>query len=85
MVDTTQMDDPEVESCSEDQARRVWIDAVDEHPITCTASWQYGPMHREFTGTRDEVIRWAVSQPADAYWIFEGGTFVPLDPDTLQA
>ena len=54
-----------------------WVVAEEDH---WRAAWQQPGQSRTIDGTRSEVIAWALSQPADRYWIFssEADDWVPL-------
>ena len=56
-----------------------WIELDDD---LWGATWQRGPEHRDFDGTREESIAWALAQAADHRWIFDAkeNGYVPLHP-----
>jgi hypothetical protein len=47
-----------------------------------TASWERGRQHVGATGTRVEMVQWAMARSASRRWIFDSSAddYVPLDP-----
>lgn len=64
----------------DDQLRCVYVNWVVADEDLWTAAWEQRGQARTMNGTRSEVIAWALSQPADRYWIFssEADDYVPL-------